>query len=134
MILGLPIGTKGIMHANQQAEPGKDFGATGYVNYIDPEMPDWASAYYGASLPKLQEVATRIDPRGVFTFPQGIKTRAANGGGSCSAPAWNASTAYVGGSTVSHNGHTWRAAWWTQGETPGQANVWADQGTCSGGA
>src|SRR5262249_54877593 len=27
--------------------------------------------------------------------------------GSCSAPAWNAATAYVGGTTVSYNGHTY---------------------------
>jgi chitinase len=32
--------------------------------------------------------------------------------------------------TVSFNGHVWKARWWTQGETPGVAEVWADQGTC----
>ncbi len=55
------------------------------------------------------------------------------GGGSCSAPAWNSGTAYTGGQSVSYNGHTWKAKWWTQGETPGTADVWADQGACSGG-
>jgi chitinase len=54
-------------------------------------------------------------------------------GGSCTAPAWNSSTAYTGGAAVSYNGHTWKAKWWTQGETPGTADVWADQGACSGG-
>ncbi|MEE3918749.1 carbohydrate-binding protein [Micromonospora sp. BRA006-A] len=29
-------------------------------------------------------------------------------------------------------GRTWSAKWWTQGETPGSAAVWADQGACSG--
>jgi chitinase len=52
--------------------------------------------------------------------------------GSCTAPAWNASTVYTGGQLASYNGHTWRAQWWTQGETPGVAQVWADQGACSG--
>jgi chitinase len=52
--------------------------------------------------------------------------------GSCTAPAWNASTVYTGGQTASYNGHTWRAQWWTQGETPGVAQVWVDQGACSG--
>jgi chitinase len=52
--------------------------------------------------------------------------------GSCTAPAWSASTVYVGGNLVSYNGHTWRAKWWTQGETPGAADVWADQGPCGG--
>jgi len=41
-------------------------------------------------------------------------------------------TAYTGGALVSYNGHTWKAQWWTQGETPGTAAVWVDQGTCGG--
>jgi len=52
--------------------------------------------------------------------------------GTCSAPAWNAATAYTGGQSVSYLGHTWNAKWWTQGETPGSADVWVDQGACSG--
>src|SRR5581483_5874543 len=31
----------------------------------------------------------------------------------CSAPAWNASTAYTGGAVVSYAGHKWTAKWWT---------------------
>jgi chitinase len=58
-------------------------------------------------------------------------------GGPCSAPAWNATTAYVGGTTVSFNGHTYTSKWWTQGEQPdthsGQYDVWTDKGSCSGG-
>jgi chitinase len=54
-------------------------------------------------------------------------------GGSCTAPAWSSSAVYTGGALVSYNGHTWKAKWWTQGETPGTADVWADQGACSGG-
>ena len=55
--------------------------------------------------------------------------------GVCSAPAWNAAVAYVGGDVVSHNGHEWRAKWWTRGEEPGttgQWGVWEDLGACSG--
>jgi chitinase len=50
----------------------------------------------------------------------------------CTAPAWSSSTAYTGGALVSYNGHTWKAQWWTQNETPGTAQVWVDQGACSG--
>ncbi|MFC4100666.1 lytic polysaccharide monooxygenase [Paenibacillus xanthanilyticus] len=41
-------------------------------------------------------------------------------------PAWNSSTAYVGGSKVTHNGVNYEAKWWTQGEVPGSAGatVW----------
>ncbi|WP_037910941.1 glycoside hydrolase family 19 protein [Actinacidiphila yeochonensis] len=50
------------------------------------------------------------------------------------AAAWNASSVYTGGMTASYNSHNWSAKWWTQGETPGVADVWADQGGCSGGS
>ncbi|HEX6360135.1 FAD-dependent oxidoreductase [Actinophytocola sp.] len=47
-------------------------GGTGYVNYIDPTMPDWAAAYYGDNLQRLQKVAAKYDPDKVFTFAQAI--------------------------------------------------------------
>jgi FAD/FMN-containing dehydrogenase len=53
---------------------GPEFGVTGYVNYLDPEMPDWARAYYGVNLPRLRAVARKYDPRGIFAFPQGLST------------------------------------------------------------
>jgi len=49
----------------------------------------------------------------------------------CASP-WNSSSVYTGGMAASYNGHNWSAKWWTQGETPGAADVWADQGTCDG--
>ncbi|MFD7898181.1 glycoside hydrolase family 19 protein [Streptomyces sp. NPDC059743] len=48
------------------------------------------------------------------------------------AAGWNASAVYTGGNTASYNGHNWSAKWWTQGETPGTTDVWADQGICDG--
>ncbi|MGV7115078.1 lytic polysaccharide monooxygenase [Paenibacillus kyungheensis] len=41
-----------------------------------------------------------------------------------SANAWTASGIYVGGDTVSYNGKTYRAKWWTSGEAPGTSDVW----------
>ncbi|HEX2621110.1 MAG TPA: glycosyl hydrolase family 18 protein [Phototrophicaceae bacterium] len=52
--------------------------------------------------------------------------------GGCSAAAWISTAVYVGTNEVSYNGHQWRAKWWTQGETPGVAQVWLDLGPCSG--
>jgi chitinase len=51
--------------------------------------------------------------------------------GTCSAPAWSATAVYTGGMEVTYNDHTYKAKWWTQGETPGQADVWSDEGPCS---
>ncbi|GAB3232434.1 hypothetical protein GCM10027447_28220 [Glycomyces halotolerans] len=49
--------------------------------------------------------------------------------------AWSSSAVYHADDVASHNGHNWRAKWWTQGEEPGttgQWGVWEDQGACGG--
>lgn len=39
-------------------------------------------------------------------------------------PAWDPTVAYNGGDIVSHEGKYWKARYWTQGQTPGVADVW----------
>lgn len=51
----------------------------------------------------------------------------------CPAPSWTASTAYSGGSVVSHIGHQYTAKWWTQGNVPTDGGPWTDNGVCGGG-
>ncbi|MEJ1154769.1 carbohydrate-binding protein [Microbacterium marmarense] len=41
---------------------------------------------------------------------------------------WTASWVYTGGEVVAHNGHVWKAKWWTRNATPG-ASVWQDLGS-----
>jgi FAD/FMN-containing dehydrogenase len=43
-----------------------------YQNYIDPELPNWEHAYYGANLARLEQVKAKWDPDDVFHFAQGI--------------------------------------------------------------
>ncbi|GAA2041545.1 FAD-binding oxidoreductase [Catenulispora yoronensis] len=41
----------------------------GYVNYLDPTLPDWLKQYYGGNASRLLDVARRYDPDRVFTGP-----------------------------------------------------------------
>ncbi|MFJ7775841.1 FAD-binding oxidoreductase [Streptomyces yangpuensis] len=47
-------------------------GEGAYQNFIDPDRPDWRTAYYGANYPRLVEIKERVDPDGFFTFGQAI--------------------------------------------------------------
>jgi chitinase len=55
------------------------------------------------------------------------------GGGTCTVAQWSASGVYVSGNEVAHNGHKWKAKWWTTNEEPGTTGewgVWQDEGAC----
>ncbi|WP_372352710.1 chitinase C-terminal domain-containing protein [Streptomyces sp. KL116D] len=55
------------------------------------------------------------------------------GGGTCTVPEWTATAEYGSGTVVAHEGHSWKAKWWTKGEEPGTTGdwgVWQDQGAC----
>jgi FAD/FMN-containing dehydrogenase len=46
-----------------------------YQNFPDPDLDDWAHAYYGANLERLVRVKAAYDPDGAFRFPQSLPGR-----------------------------------------------------------
>ncbi|MFE3522666.1 chitinase [Streptomyces sp. NPDC059161] len=65
--------------------------------------------------------------------PSSVPPSSPGGGGACTVAAWSAGSVYTQGNEVSHNGHTWKAKWWTQNEEPGTTGewgVWQDEGAC----
>lgn len=66
-------------------------------------------------------------------LPMASASSASSAAAAACVTPWSSSQVYTGGMTASHNGRNWSAKWWTQNETPGTVDVWADQGACGGG-
>ena len=44
-----------------------------YVNYIDPLITDWKTAYYGENYARLAKIKRKYDPDWFFRIPQGVE-------------------------------------------------------------
>jgi FAD/FMN-containing dehydrogenase len=43
-----------------------------FQNFADPDLEDWAAAYYGPNAPRLAWIKARYDPANLFRFPQSL--------------------------------------------------------------
>lgn len=43
-----------------------------YQNYVDPDLTNWRTAYYGGNLERLTSVKAAYDPHRLFSFPQAV--------------------------------------------------------------
>ncbi|AEN08789.1 MULTISPECIES: chitinase C-terminal domain-containing protein [unclassified Streptomyces] len=108
-----------------------------FVYYLPTSTPsNWTVAFDGSTYALAGDLArgtTVVQPgAGPGTGP-GTSPSPDPGGGTCSPAAWSATAEYGTGATVSHGSHTWKAKWWTKGETPGSTGewgVWQDLGAC----
>ncbi|UWE13003.1 FAD-binding oxidoreductase [Actinacidiphila bryophytorum] len=66
----VPVHLRWLAELRESVAPHMAEGA--YVNFTDPDLPDWRTAYYGANYPRLVEVKRRVDPAGLFRFPQAV--------------------------------------------------------------
>lgn len=51
---------------------GPHLGDHAYVNYIDPDLPEWRRSYYGSNADRLAAIKAARDPGRLFHLPQGI--------------------------------------------------------------
>ncbi|GAA2990906.1 MULTISPECIES: chitinase C-terminal domain-containing protein [Streptomyces] len=108
-----------------------------FVYYLPTSTPsNWTVTFDGSTYALAGDLArgtTVVQPgAGPGTGP-GTSPSPDPGGGTCSPAAWSATAEYGTGATVSHGSHTWKAKWWTKGETPGSTGewgVWQDLGAC----
>lgn len=114
-----------------------DFYNGSVLLYTDNTAP-YAYAWTNVSAGSYTLTAKATDNVGSVTTSSAVTVSVVASGGSCTAPLWDASVAYVGGNIVQYGGIKYKANWWTRGDRPdlnngvyGTGMVWTSQGGCN---
>ncbi|RIA98809.1 Glucooligosaccharide oxidase [Glomus cerebriforme] len=72
--------TQGDKCIKQLNDFGKEFQSKftsyfSYQNYIDRDLDDWQTRYYGQNFKRLIEIKAKYDPNNLFNFPQSIPVK-----------------------------------------------------------
>ncbi|GAA1948331.1 chitinase [Kitasatospora viridis] len=124
------------VNRDRQCTPVVDPGLSGSCSGVtqnDWDFTKYTVKFAGATPPTTPPTSAPPTSNPPTTAPPTTAppTSASPSAGTCTAAPWNSGTAYTGGQSVSYNGHTWTAKWWTQNDVPGgQAGVWTDNGPC----
>jgi hypothetical protein len=140
----LSVGADGANNAATGGFPSAAPGASvelDFVYYLPTSTPsNWTVTFGGKTYGiagDLGRGTTVVEP-GTGTSPSPSSSPSADptgpgNPGTCTAPAWSATTEYSNPTTVSHKSHNWKSKWWTKGEEPGTTGewgVWQDLGAC----
>ncbi|MFF7634953.1 chitinase [Kitasatospora sp. NPDC008050] len=118
------------VNRDRQCTPVVDPGLSGSCSGVTQNPWDFTkftTQFAGATPPVTPPTTPPVTP------PVTPPTTQPSSPGTCTTPAWSASTTYVSGDKVSYSGHNYHAKWWTLNEVPsasGQYGVWADDGPC----
>jgi GH18 family chitinase/chitodextrinase len=126
-------GLKGSFHRASFTLPGyQSIPAGGTIDMaIVYQLPISGPSNYTVTFGGTSYSLTTDNPRGAGATPTGSPSASANPSvPACTVAVWNRTSVYTGNQQASHNGRKWTAKWWTQGEEPGVAAVWADAGAC----
>jgi chitinase len=116
------------LNRDRQCTPADNNGRTSGTCSSVPQN-DWDFAKYSVEFAGATPPVTPPP-----TTPPTTSPTTPPGGGTCaSLPQWSATAVYTGGNEVQHNGHKYKAKWWTTNEEPGTTGewgVWQDEGAC----
>jgi chitinase len=118
------------VNRDRQCNPPDNNGSLSSECSSVPQNP-WDFTAYTVAFANSAPVTQPSPPPTSTPTPTSTPSPTPTTPGSCAAPAWSSSTAYVSGNVVSYNGAQWTANQWNYNEVPGgPSGAWNSNGAC----